>query len=172
MANPKLFKHTSPTQTLPAADTVNPAGGVAFSYPDWHKLCQLAVTGTFPDGTYYDDNAGATQLTELLELVAKLNDQERLAKLAIGAKLLGRMKDMPLALLCLLRNPLPAERERMEQLAKTTDAAQRKVLGELVAGLAEARSKLFKLAFWRVVRDAQAVKGFDQLLRSKQFGKG
>ena len=90
MANKNLFS-SALAKFLPRADTVNQAGGVAFTYSPEHKLAQLAATGTLADGFYAD---AATQLAETLKAVWAV-DAEFVAKTAIYARQSGAMKDMP-----------------------------------------------------------------------------
>jgi 60 kDa SS-A/Ro ribonucleoprotein len=97
MANRNLFS-SAPT-TLPRADAVNEAGGRAYSLPPRHALAQLAATGCF-NGTYYAD--GAAQLELLLNLVAAVDDNLFLARLALYSRERAFMKDMPAALLLVL----------------------------------------------------------------------
>lgn len=82
---------TSDAQRLPEADTVNNAGGKAYSMTAKHELAQYAVTGTFGD-TYYV--SGEKQLARMQELVPEV-DSEFIAKLAVYAREDGYMKDMP-----------------------------------------------------------------------------
>lgn len=90
MANKNLFS-SALAKFLPRADTVNQAGGVAFTYGPEHKLAQLAATGTLADGFYAD---AETQLAETLKAVWAV-DAEFVAKTAIYARQSGAMKDMP-----------------------------------------------------------------------------
>ena len=107
MANPKLFTTatqpgtgtSAPAAGLPAADTVNPAGGVAFSYGPKHRLAQLLTTGTGFDSYY---QGGDAQLASLIEASQEVNDAEFLAKAVVAGATAGYMKDLPLAGLVLL----------------------------------------------------------------------
>lgn len=97
MANKWLFKGVK--SRVPAATAVNEAGGPAYALPPKHALAQLAATGCL-NGTFY---AGAgDQLDSLAALIAAVNDDVYLAKLAVYARRRGLMKDMPAALLCAL----------------------------------------------------------------------
>ena len=101
MANKHLFK--SPiAQHVPAADTVNLAGGKAYAMSPAHALAQLAVTGSFR-ATYYA--SAEAQLADVLEL-ARTVDPQLVAKTAVYARKRGLMKDMP-ALLCALVSKHP-----------------------------------------------------------------
>lgn len=92
MANRNVFKTTT---TAPVANTVNKAGGLAYSMTNEAALCQLAVTGTF-NGTYYA--SAKEQLDEVKKLVESVNPA-LIAKIAIYAHERGKMKDMPAFLL-------------------------------------------------------------------------
>lgn len=97
MVNTQLFQ-TLKGPSLPAADTVNEAGGSAYAMKPRTALAQLAVTGCL-DNTYY---AGAAeQLDKVLELAAQV-DAAFVAKTAIYARERGHMKDMPALLLASL----------------------------------------------------------------------
>lgn len=93
MANKKIF--ASATKAVPAANTVNLAGGRAYALSDKGALAQMAVTGVFND-TYYAD--AKAQLSSARAYVDKV-DNEFLAKLAIYTRERAYMKDMP-AYLC------------------------------------------------------------------------
>src|SRR6185295_10415967 len=77
-----------------APNTVNHAGGTAYTLGDKAALAQLAMTGCF-NGTYYVSDK--EQLTKTLELANKL-PPEFVAKLAVYARQKGLMKDMPAVL--------------------------------------------------------------------------
>jgi 60 kDa SS-A/Ro ribonucleoprotein len=90
MANKNLFA-SALSRFLPRADTVNQAGGSAYSYGPEAKLAQLAATGTLSDGFY---SSAETQLADVV-LAAKDVDPEWVAKCAVYARQSGAMKDMP-----------------------------------------------------------------------------
>jgi len=96
MANKALFnsKHAG----VPAADTVNEAGGKAYKFTPKHELAQLAATGCLND-TFY--TKAQDQLDTVLKL-AKAIDPEFVAKTAVFARQRGFMKDMPALLLAVL----------------------------------------------------------------------
>ncbi len=100
MANKKVFKSGVSRVRKASAkpDTVNKAGGSAFSMADEAALAQYACTGTFND-TYYAK--AETQLKETLALAQKVSP-EFLAKTAVYAREKGFMKDMPAFLLAVL----------------------------------------------------------------------
>jgi 60 kDa SS-A/Ro ribonucleoprotein len=98
MANKNIFTSATPGKTPPQADTVNHAGGKAYSLTNKQALAQYAVTGTFND-TYY--TKGADQPAKVLE-ICKGVDSEFIAKTALYARQSGRMKDMPAFLSAIL----------------------------------------------------------------------
>jgi 60 kDa SS-A/Ro ribonucleoprotein len=103
MANKTLF--ASLKSRFAPADTVNEAGGRAYSLEPKHALAQLAATGCF-NGTYY---AGADeQLATLKTLIDQVPDNAFLAKLAVYSRQRAMMKDMPVALLLALSKRDPA----------------------------------------------------------------
>lgn len=81
----------SATTRLPETDTINEAGGTAYSMTSKHALAQYATTGTFGD-TFYA--SGINQLNEMKELVKEV-DSTYIAKLAFYSREYGYMKDMP-----------------------------------------------------------------------------
>lgn len=96
MANKSIFKSSTPT--VQRTDTVNKAGGVAYSLPAENALCQYVVTGTF-NQTYYA-SAG-----EQLDAIKTLVDGVRspvLAKIAVYGHQQARMKDVPAYLVAVL----------------------------------------------------------------------
>lgn len=99
MSNKKLFasQSSSAVKILPT-DTVNAAGGKAYSLTAKAALAQYAMTGCF-NGTYYA--SAEDQLAKTLEL-AKGCDPVFLAKLAIYSRQEGLMKDMPALLAAVL----------------------------------------------------------------------
>ncbi|RPI90690.1 MAG: TROVE domain-containing protein [Planctomycetaceae bacterium] len=102
MANKSLF--ASLKSLLPRTTARNDAGGPAYALSPRHALAQFAATGCF-NGTYYA--SADAQLGLLLSLVAQVNDDEFLAKLAVYSRERAFLKDMPAALTALLsaRNP-------------------------------------------------------------------
>ena len=97
MVNRDVFK-TQRGRHLPAADTVNRAGGTAYGFGPEHALAQLAVTGCL-NNTYY---AGAgEQLSEVLQ-AARRCQPAFVARTAVYARRRGYMKDMPALLLAFL----------------------------------------------------------------------
>lgn len=97
MANSTLF--SSIKSLLPRANVRNEAGGVAYALSPKHALAQLASTGCF-NGMYYA--RAEDQLALLQTLIAQVDDNTYLAKLAVYARERAYMKDMPAALLVAL----------------------------------------------------------------------
>jgi 60 kDa SS-A/Ro ribonucleoprotein len=97
VANLGLFK-TERGLLMPHTDTLNEAGGNAYSFSDKHKLAQFCMTGCFSD-TYYIE--AKTQLSDLIEVCKNL-DEEFIAKCAIYCREKGYMKDTPAFLVALL----------------------------------------------------------------------
>lgn len=93
MANNSLF--SSMKALLPRATARNEAGGPAYALGPKHALAQFAATGCF-NGTFYAD--AETQLDTLKALIAQVNDNPFLAKLAIYSRERAYLKDMPAAL--------------------------------------------------------------------------
>ncbi len=110
MANKSLF--ASLKSRLVRADTVNEAGGRAYTLEPKHALAQLAATGCF-NGTYYAQ--ADEQLATLKALVDQMTDNAFLAKLAVYSQR-AMMEDMPVALLLALsrRGRFVAEVEKVE----------------------------------------------------------
>lgn len=96
MANKKLFQ--SAALKAPEADTINRAGGKAYSRSAKEALAQYASTGMLA-GTFYD--TAQSQLDKVIDL-AEQSTPEFLAKVAIFCRMDGFMKDMPAALLSVL----------------------------------------------------------------------
>lgn len=105
MANKTLFASDFGVKK---ADTVNEAGGRAYSHEDKHALAQLAATGCL-NRTFYTE--AETQLQKVLELTKGI-DPEFIAKTAIFSREKGYMKDMPALLVAVLAA------RRYEHLAK------------------------------------------------------
>lgn len=97
MANKTLFKTVSVSKH-PATDTVNAAGGRAYSLPAKEALTQYVVTGCFGN-TYYA--TAEEQLDKIKELVDQV-DSETIAKLAVYGRTKAYMKDTPSYLLAVL----------------------------------------------------------------------
>ena len=138
MTNQQLFN------TLPQAHVstaVNHAGGNAYSLTSKQALAQIASTGCFGN-TYYA--AASDQLDEVLKHAANC-EVSYVAKVAVYARQLGHMKDMPAILLAHLCSRGPE--------------------GLLAA----------KLVFPRVIDNGKMARNFAQIVRSgktsrKSFG--
>jgi 60 kDa SS-A/Ro ribonucleoprotein len=102
MANKMLFASTR-GGLLPAANTINREGSLAYDYAPKQKLAQYCATGCLSN-TYY---AGAhEQLSTVLELTRGI-EPEYIAKCAIYSREKGAMKDMPALLLAVLSAKSP-----------------------------------------------------------------
>jgi len=97
MANKTLF--SSITSKFTRASTINDAGGRAYALPAKQALAQIAVTGCF-NNTYYA--RGSDQLSQIVQLVNQIDDNQFLARLAVYTRKKAFMKDMPAALLVIL----------------------------------------------------------------------
>lgn len=102
MVDRNLFRTASAVAdrsvSVPATDTVNEAGGSAYSLSAEAALAQYACTGCLGQ-TYYA--SAQTELAKVLEL-ARAVSPEFLAKTAVYARERGYMKDMPALLLAVL----------------------------------------------------------------------
>lgn len=99
MANKFLFSSFRGTN-VPKANTVNKAGGLAYTLSAEAALAQYSVTGCL-NGTYYAD--ASEHLETLLKLAAKVDDRF-LAQTAVFCREQGFMKDIPGFLCALLAN--------------------------------------------------------------------
>lgn len=154
MVDRNLFRTaTAPKLWLPEADTVNDAGGAAYSMSDEAALAQFAVTGCL-SRTFYAD--AETQLSDTLKL-ANAVSPEFLAKTAVYAREYGFMKDMPALLLAVLMTRSKAE----------TPAV---VYGPGRRGR-ECGDNLLERAFPRVIDNGKMLGNFVQIVRSGQVGR-
>jgi 60 kDa SS-A/Ro ribonucleoprotein len=98
MASKNLFKSAKKGKAAPETDTLNEAGGRAYTFSAEHALAQYACTGCL-NSTYYatDDE----QLNKTLELAQKVS-ADFLARVCVYAREQGFMKDMPALLLSVL----------------------------------------------------------------------
>ena len=95
--NKDIFSNPRPTR-VPITDTINEAGGKAFSFSPEHTLAQIAATGCL-NSTFY---ASAEQhLDKVLELTNKVSPRF-IAQTAVYARERGFMKDMPALLVAIL----------------------------------------------------------------------
>jgi len=97
MANQTLFQSLIGA-FLPSTDVVNDAGGKAYAIQPKQALAQYAATGCL-NGTFY---AGADAQLETVLALAQQVEPEFVAKVAIHAREIGHMKDMPALLLAIL----------------------------------------------------------------------
>ena len=94
MANKNIFKSGASTRRgVPAADTINEAGGVAYKSSDKQALAQIAATNCF-NGTYYASSEDNLKLAKDAALKLR-NDPEFIAKVALYSRDRAYMKDMP-----------------------------------------------------------------------------
>lgn len=94
MANKNLFGSSiSSTKPVPAADTVNNAGGKAYKFDKRHALAQIAATNCF-NGTFYASAEDNLKLAKEAAL-ALVDDPEFIAKVAVYSRDKSYMKDMP-----------------------------------------------------------------------------
>ena len=106
MSSKNLFnskKSQTSVKVTKVTDTVNEAGGTAYSLSDKGALAQLAMTGCF-NGAYYTSDKD--QLEHTLKLAAKM-DPSFLAKLAVYSRQKGLMKDMPAVLAAVVASKDP-----------------------------------------------------------------
>ncbi|MDF2231246.1 RNA-binding protein [Albimonas sp. CAU 1670] len=103
MANRSVFASTR-GRLSPKADATTAHGTPAYSYAAPHALAQMAVTGSF-GGAYYAKPE--MQLDRVLSLAGAV-EPAFLARTAIHARRVGRMKDMPAVLLAVLASRDPA----------------------------------------------------------------
>lgn len=94
MANKTLFQSIRGALVAPAT-TRNRAGGAAYELAPLSALARVAATGCLSE-TFYA--SAETQLEEVLALTAQV-DADSLAQVALYARTVGAMKDLP-ALLC------------------------------------------------------------------------
>lgn len=100
MVNKNLFKSASRGVAAVATDTVNEAGGKAYSLSSKAALAQIACTGTFSN-TFY---ASAKDQLDGLKKLASEVEPEFIAKLAVYSRESAFMKDMPAYLVASLSN--------------------------------------------------------------------
>lgn len=94
MVSRSMFS-TSVRNRATKTDTINLAGGQAYSTSAEHDLCQFVVTGTF-NNTYYASSDD--QLNEVKKIVSQVHSNT-IAKAAVYGHKNGKMKDMPAYLL-------------------------------------------------------------------------
>lgn len=92
MVNKSVFKGKSGKFSTKNTDTVNKAGGVAYSKDAKDALAQFACTGTFY-GSFY--SSPESILEELKSIVNDIYDNEFIAKLCVYSRNNAFMKDFP-----------------------------------------------------------------------------
>jgi 60 kDa SS-A/Ro ribonucleoprotein len=137
MANKNTFKSARRGVAPKVVNTVNRAGGVAYSRSKESDLAQMIVTGT-SNGTFY---ANADEQVDTILALAQECSTEFLAKLAVYAHRVARMKDTPALLLAVLTN-------RGEE------------------GL-----RLAEQIFGRVISNQKMLRNFAQIIRSGRCGR-
>jgi len=98
MANAKVFRKSPKGKLAPPTDTVNAAGGVAYSKSPEGALANYACVGTIHD-TYYI--SADKQLQDVIGMCNQVSP-EFIAKTAVYARQEGYMKDLPCLLLAIL----------------------------------------------------------------------
>lgn len=99
MVNTKVFG--SATRS-PSADSINQAGGAAYSLTARTKLANIAATNCF-NGTYYASSDGNLKVAkEAVKELMNSKDAEFIAKTAVYSAEKAHMKDMPAFLLASL----------------------------------------------------------------------
>ena len=97
MVNKNLFSSKTINKT-PVANSVNEAGGAAYSVSSEEALAQYVVTGTL-NGTFY---ANADEQLDTILVLAASCSSEFLARAAVYARRHGKMKDTPVLLAAIL----------------------------------------------------------------------
>lgn len=150
MANSTVFN------SRPQPDTVNEAGGAAYSMDPKHAIAQYAVTGCF-NNTFYA--TGKDQLEKIKELINQLPKNSETAKflcrLAVYARHSAFMKDMPaflMAYVCSMQIP---------------DVESKKVY---LATLPEFKA-VVRPTFHRVIDNGKMLRNFIQIMRSGVCGR-
>ncbi len=98
MVNKSLF--STPSFNLPHTNTVNEAGGIAYSMTNEHALAQIACTNCF-NGVFYASADSNLELTKKIVSALK-NNPEFIAKTAVYCREKANMKDMPAYLTAVL----------------------------------------------------------------------
>lgn len=96
MANKNIF--STELNSVPKANTVNKAGGLAYDLNEEEKLCQYVATGTF-NGTFY---ASAKESFEDIKHTVDKCSSLIVAKAAIYGREQAKMKDVPAYLVATL----------------------------------------------------------------------
>ncbi len=96
--NKTVFENRGLEHNIAPADTINRAGGQAYSLDSEEALARYAVTGTFND-TYY---VGCNDQLEEVEKLAGKCSSHFIAQLAVYSREEAKMKDVPAYLLAVL----------------------------------------------------------------------
>lgn len=157
MPNLELFR-TIAGKFIPATDTRNAAGGVAYTRSPKSELAQLAMTGCL-NGTYHAQ--AEVQLEAILKRTAEI-DPAWIARLALVARKKGHMKDVPALLLATLAVRDRAVAERVFPLV-VDNARMLRTFVQIVRSGAAGR-KSFGSAPRRWIRQWLDSRSLDQLL--------
>lgn len=165
MASKKLFGSnksvaTSIIKKAGPTNTVNNAGGVAYSLDSENALAQIMVTGCL-NNTFYA--SGETQLAKIKELANKCSN-EFLAKCAIYAHRTANMKDTPALLLAILANRDAALVERIFNRVISNQKMLRNFVQIIRSG--ETGRKSFGTVLKRTIQTWFAKQTSDNLFRS------
>jgi 60 kDa SS-A/Ro ribonucleoprotein len=147
MANKNLF-NSQRGPSVPVADTVNEAGGVAYKMSAKQALAQYVCTGCL-NGTYY--TSAKTQLDIVSKLLHEV-EPEFIGQLAIYAHEKSFMKDLPALLVAYLASDKGAGG------GKTTPVQERKL-------------KVLRRVFPRVIDSGNMLRNFFQMIRGSAFGR-
>jgi len=113
MANKNLFKTKSTTRNAQSTNTVNEAGGTAYSMENRAALAQLASTGCISNTFYSTAQNQLDKVKKLIESVTKEEGGTKfLAQLAVYSRQSAFMKDMPALIMSFLAF---YDKERYEQ---------------------------------------------------------
>lgn len=147
MANKNLFKSERDT-IVPVADTVNEAGGRAYTMSAKQSLAQYVCTGCL-NGTFY--TTAKTQLDTVKKLLEEV-EPEFLGKLAVYAHEKSFMKDLPALLVAFLAS------DKGKGGGPTTPTSERKL-------------KVLRSVFHRVIDNGVMLRNFVQMIRAAAFGR-
>lgn len=164
MANKKLFGSSGVSAKSPATDTLNEAGGVAYSLDAKSALAQLAVTGCF-NQTFYA--SAQDQLDKVKELIEKV-EPEFAGKLAVYARTHGFMKDMPAFIVGWLTGKLTVAHKAVEALrVAKADGEKLKAAEDRIHEL----SAILWETFPQVVDNGKMLRNYVQIVRSGVTGR-
>jgi 60 kDa SS-A/Ro ribonucleoprotein len=138
MANKNIFNSKRNIITQETT-TINEAGGSAYSLTPEHELAQYAVTGVF-NNTFY--TSAEDQLSNVKNLLNKIQDSSFIGKVAMYARKHGSMKDVPAFLVAYLAS-------RPDHISQT----------------------VFHMVFPVVINDGRMLRNFVQMMRSGVVGR-